>query len=494
MPTTNLNPAIVQAMASVEAATAHAATDPRRPRFHFRPPANWMNDPNGTIYHDGYYHLFYQHNPYGDDWGHMHWGHGRSRDLVHWEHLPIALWPSLELGEEHVFSGCARVNGAGEPMLFYTSVGTGDPRPGGTRLRARRRRNEQWAAVGDADWLTWRKHPANPVLALDTHGGPDFEGEWRDPYIFDADGRTFLVLGGDFGETSAVALYEAADAELTRWTYRKLLYTEPRHRTRFCECPNFIPVGDKWVLLTSPYRPVEYVVGDFDVASLTFTPQQRGILDPGYNETATANFYATNTVFAPRPEAGAPWARRVILLGWVRGFAPGRGWNGCLAIPRVLTVGPDNRPRQTPVAELDTLRGAHQSAAPVTLSGAAQVVDRLDRSVAEIQATLDPGDAPRCGLRLHPIDANAAAVDIIYDRQTILVDGIPAPLALDPGALLDLRIYLDGAVMEVFAAQGRVAVTRVVDLPVDGLTVEAVAHGGDAHLTAYDRWEMTSIW
>ena len=94
---------------SVAEAAARVGGDPTRPIVHFRPPAQWMNDPNGTIYVDGYYHLFYQHNPYGDAWGHMHWGHARSRDLVSWEHLPIALWPSERSGEEHVFSGCAAV-------------------------------------------------------------------------------------------------------------------------------------------------------------------------------------------------------------------------------------------------------------------------------------------------------------------------------------------------------------------------------------------------
>ncbi len=483
------NPAIAQAMTSVAAASAKAAADPRRPCFHFGPPANWMNDPNGTIYHNGYYHLFYQHNPYGDDWGHMHWGHARSRDLVRWEHLPIALWPSHELGEEHVFSGCARVNAAGEPLLFYTSVAHG--------AAGQRPPNGQWAAVGDPDWTTWRKHPANPIFRLETHGGPDFEGDWRDPYIFAADGRTFLVLGGNCGDTAAVALYEAADATLAHWTYRTLLHTEPRHQTRFCECPNFIPVDGKWVLLTSPYRPVEYIVGDFDLASLTFAPQQRGILDPGHNAFAPANFYATNTLFAPDG--------RCILLGWVRGFAAGRGWNGCLAVPRVLSIGPDNRPRQTPIAELATLRGAHHAAGPVTLTGAAQDVDRLERPVAEMWATLDPGDAPRCGLTLRPAGREPSGrgpdLEIVYDRQTLTVtgDGLvgAAPLALEPGAPLDLHIYLDGAVLEVFAAaQGeppRVAITHAVDLPLDGLVVAAQAWGNAAYLTAYDRWEMTPI-
>src|SRR3954466_7846509 len=120
---TSPNIAIERAMQSVAAAIPIAAGDPQRPHYHFGPPANWMNDPNGTIYANGYYHLFYQHNPYGDNWGHMHWGHARSRDLVHWQHLPIALWPSEELGEEHVFSGCATITEGSVPILFYTKVG-----------------------------------------------------------------------------------------------------------------------------------------------------------------------------------------------------------------------------------------------------------------------------------------------------------------------------------------------------------------------------------
>src|SRR5262245_47292866 len=117
--------AIDRAMASVEQATPRLEKDRTRPIYHVLGPANWMNDPNGPIYHKGFYHLFYQHNPYGDDWGNMHWGHVRSPDLVHWERLPIALWPSKEAGEDHVFSGCAVLNGAGQPMIFYTSIGRG---------------------------------------------------------------------------------------------------------------------------------------------------------------------------------------------------------------------------------------------------------------------------------------------------------------------------------------------------------------------------------
>ncbi len=220
---TYANPAIAKAMDSVAAAIDKAAADPTRPVYHFRPPALWMNDPNGTIYHNGYYHLFYQFNPYGDDWGHIHWGHARSRDLVDWEQLPIALAPSLELGEEHCFSGCAWINGRGERLLIYTKVGPGQAHE--------RPDNEQWAALGDADWITWQKHPANPILSLKTHGGPPFEGEWRDPFIFSEAGRIFLVLGGTYANTAGVALYEAEDADLLHWRYCSLLHQQPARKS-----------------------------------------------------------------------------------------------------------------------------------------------------------------------------------------------------------------------------------------------------------------------
>ncbi|HXG46495.1 MAG TPA: glycoside hydrolase family 32 protein, partial [Methylomirabilota bacterium] len=109
-------PAITRAMTSVAEATPRVQDDPQRPIYHFLAPAQWMNDPNGPLFHNGYYHLFYQYNPFGDQWGHMHWGHARSRDLVTWKHLPIALAPAKEHGEDHVFSGCATISPQGRPM------------------------------------------------------------------------------------------------------------------------------------------------------------------------------------------------------------------------------------------------------------------------------------------------------------------------------------------------------------------------------------------
>ena len=163
-------------MESVTAAIPKAESDPERPVWHFRPPANWNNDPNGTIFYKGWHHLFYQHNPYGSVWGHMHWGHARSRDLVNWEHLPIALWPSLEKGEEHIYSGGAILAADGRPHIFYTSIGKRDP--------------EQWMAIpADDDLIVWEKYARNPILTLEAHGGRKVY-DWRDPFPFRANGRT----------------------------------------------------------------------------------------------------------------------------------------------------------------------------------------------------------------------------------------------------------------------------------------------------------------
>jgi beta-fructofuranosidase len=97
-----------------------------RPSYHFLPEKNWMNDPNGPIHINGDYHLFYQYNPNGDEWGSIHWGHAKSKDLIHWEQMPIALHPSPERGEDHCFSGCSVIQD-GRPVIIYKYRSGSDP-------------------------------------------------------------------------------------------------------------------------------------------------------------------------------------------------------------------------------------------------------------------------------------------------------------------------------------------------------------------------------
>jgi beta-fructofuranosidase len=465
-------------MQSVAAAIPRAAADPQRPHYHFGPPANWMNDPNGTIYANGYYQLFYQHNPYGDTWGHMHWGHARSRDLIHWEHLPIALWPSHELGEEHVFSGCASTTASGVPYLLYTKVGPGRDN--------QRPPNEQWAALGDADWITWQKHPANPIFSLATHGGPPFEGEWRDPFIFHAGDRTFVVLGGDFGDTAAVALYEATDGELIHWQFRNMLHSAPRAEVGFSECPNFFAVGNDWVLLTSPYRPVEYEVGDFDLDTLTFTAQTKGVLDPGYTpDVTTAHYYATNILYAPDG--------RVILLGWVRGFPAGHGWNGCLALPRELSIGPDRRPRQNPIAEVAQLRGRMLTLNPQPLPPWAAIVATGLKASLELDVSLQLVSRQSVALRLRANNSIAPSLIITYDGATLSIGATRVPFTLAADESLRLHLFVDHSVSELYVNDGRLAITLVQPMPEALLDVEIESEAAGAELLSFTAWELSPV-
>jgi fructan beta-fructosidase len=140
-----------------------------RPQFHFTPERNWMNDPNGMVYHDGEYHLFYQHNPFGDKWGHMSWGHALSSDLVHWKHLPVAL---AEQGDLRIYSGSAVVDSANtsgfgteDPPLV--AIYTGHREESSTNQRV----EDQRLAYSTDRGRTWTHYSGNPILDL---GLPDF--------------------------------------------------------------------------------------------------------------------------------------------------------------------------------------------------------------------------------------------------------------------------------------------------------------------------------
>ena len=232
-------------MAAVKAAIPRAERDGTRPVYHFRPPAQWMNDPVGIVFHKGFYHVFYEFNPFADTWGATgtYWGHTRSRDLVHWEHLPIAFGPSIDLGERRCNSGCLAFNDSGTPVIFYTMV----PFEG---------RREHWAVLGDD--------------------------------------------------------------ELNRW--------------------------------------VEYFVGSFDVDTLKFTTEKHGILDYSYGPEHpnfwSRGLYATYTFSSPD--------ERCMMLGWVSGFKRGRGWHGCLSLPRVLSLDKEQNLIQSPACELSRRIGSRR--------------------------------------------------------------------------------------------------------------------------------------
>ena len=466
------NPAIARAMQSVQAAIPRAETDFSRPVYHFRPPAQWMNDPNGPIYHNGYYHLFYQHNPYGDEWGHTHWGHTRSKDLVYWEHLPIALWPSEEKGEDQCFSGCTVINGKGQPMIFYTSIGP---------KRQAYDSAQQWAALGEPDLIRWEKHPANPILTERLHGKVKIY-DWRDPFIFREQDRTFMVLGGKLekerGGDAVVLLYEAEDEELTCWKYQGILFRHPDKKLRSIECPNFFKLGDRWVLMLSPYGPVQYFVGTFDLKSLKFEPESEGLVD------YSANFYATNVLFDQKG--------RCILFGWVRDFfEKGRGWNGCLSFPRVLSISSDGQIVQKPLPEIEKIRDTHSRTSDIFLANTSHVLKDVGGGELEILAEFEKVEAKAFGLRLH--HPGEDGITIACKNGMLEVAGRIFPLRLLDKQMVRFHILIDRSVLEVYINESEVITTTVYLTP-GNLDMEIFANKGRAKVKALEVWKIKPIW
>ena len=471
------NDAITRGMTSTALAVERAEADPARPGFHFTAPANWMNDPNGPIYHERYYHIYYQYNPFGDKWGHMHWGHARSRDLVNWKQMPIALWPSTELGEEHVFSGCTTTNSLGTVVALYTSIQRG---------RSASDHAEQWMAVGDGDGNTFVKHTNNPVLAESIHtAGKVYD--WRDPFVFRDHGVVYLVCGGNLnqakGGKAVVTLYEATQGDLTQWKYRGVLFQHPDPAIKNIECPNFFKLGDRWVLLLSPHGKVQYFTGTFDAAAGKFTPSQQGLMDH------SEDYYAPNGMEDP--------SSRRILWGWVRGFPEDKGWNGCLTLPRLLSLSPEGHILQAPAPELSKLRGPQLTLSSAEIRDTTNYVEGFQSDSFEINLELELLDATSAGLQLRCSADGTKSVLLAVGRGELSVGDQRVQLPADPGTnpkVTQLRVFADRSVFEVYANGGRTCVTRVLSPGVADRGLALFAAGGAMKVRSLDVWPLRSIW
>jgi len=470
---------IGKARAAVQAAIPKAAQDRTRPVYHFRPPAQWMNDICGAIHYKGYYHIFYQYNPFsGDRWGddYTAWAHARSKNLLHWEDLPWAITPMKGRGERRCNSGCVTRDGNGRPRLFYTFVNE-------TRDSTRHGKREQWSAIPlDDDLITWRRVPDGSLMAAGMNGVPEeVDAGWSDPFVFRSGGRTFVTFKSCEG-----LVCEAMNAELTQWNYVGHMDGVDG------ECPNVFPLGNKWVLLRST-KPPTYVVGDFDPRNISFDMNGRqGVLDYGFGQDPpedrawTRGLYATNTFC---DDSG-----RCLMVGWVCGFKPGRGWNGCMSLPRVLSLDADNNLLQRPAAELKNLRGRHMQIENLDLRHESRRLDRIEGDTLEIIAEFKPNDARRFGLKVRCSEDGRNALLLSHGNGILDVAGTEVPVPLDPGAEdLTLHVFLDKSVMEVFINDGPTSVTRV-DYPGENDLGLAVFAEGSATVTSLDVWEMKAVW
>ncbi len=418
-------------------AAKKADEDPIRPEYHFHSPAQWMDDPNGVIWHKGYYHMMYSLNPDTDkyragmvyktgstlwspseaDWtgGITVWGHARSKDLIHWEHLPVALYPDTENSEYYIWFGCTVINDEGVPAAIYTSIGYEDRNPADSAL--------QFIAFGDDDLITWRQDRAvNPVMTEELHHGEKV-WEWRDPFVFRQNGKAFMILGGKEdkkqGGNAAVFLYEAANKAFTKWVYKGVLFEYPDPELRSCECPNIVNLGDKWVLFVSPYGcQVEYFAGELDAENCRFEWNNHGTVD------YSTHFYATNVI-----EDGKG---RNLLWGAVEGFQNTSGWNGVNSLPREISLNNEGKLVQKIPEELKMLRGEHYS-----LRGKETAVTRT--GCIELCVRCEAGKTGE--IRIGDTVISIGKENIIIEENSI--DRKEAEQC-------EMNIFLDKSMMEVF--------------------------------------------
>lgn len=446
------------------AAIPIADADLARPRYHFTAPAHWLNDPNGTIYHDGYYHLFYQHHPFSDDWGPMHWGHARSSDLLRWEHLPIALYPEGDGIENGIWSGCVVINKLGQPMAFYTR--SNHPKPAGAADDL-----TQAVAFGSEDLIEWEKRK-EPLL---TRTGPaaNYLADWRDPFIFHAEGRTFMTVGMT---GKGMPIYEALDDAFLQWEHRGIMAEHD------AECPNFFEVDGHWLYLSSPYSSVAYEIGDFDLDTLKFTPQSSGRYD--WSEFDHSCYYATNQLYSPDG--------RSILFGWIRGWAPGHGWNGAMGIPREVHIGADGILRTPPIAEMASLRRKLVLKHTFELADGSQPQPYLPGFQCELACQLSLRTAEKMGLGLFHSPDGTPDDTLWLASDGLHFDTIHIPLNESQLAKpVSIRLYIDHSVAELFVDGGRYCAVRVLkDWNPEHRGLSVFAEGEGASIIDLEIWHV----
>lgn len=451
--------------------------EPYRPQFHFTPASMWMNDPNGLIYYNGEYHLFYQYNPDATVWGPMNWGHAESTDLMHWTHLPIALKPD-PIGT--MFSGSA-VADTKDMSGFFN---------GGSGLVAIFSYSTQQVGIAYSsdNGLTWTKYSGNPVIP--NPGVSDF----RDPKVFwYAPGNEWImvVAGG------TLHIYSSPD--LKNW---KL---ESNNTNITTECPDLyeLPVdGDaansKWVLSLAGSA---YYIGSFDGHS--FTPES-----PRYTMNYGSDSYASQTY---NDTEG-----RRIMLSWMNNGSYSsqlstNAWNGTMTVPYQMTLktAPDGTVRlyQTPVDEVSTVRHDDTSFKNVTVTPDTNILKNLRGRALDITAEFQVNGTSKFGFKVLGTSTSAAVISYDAASKTLTLDRSLLPdlnisamknsssCTLAPiNNVIKLRILVDNSTIEVFGNDGQTVTTDLAFPDPAGDALTLYTQGENLTVNSLDVYQMSSTW
>ncbi|MCP4644516.1 MAG: glycoside hydrolase family 32 protein, partial [bacterium] len=429
--------------------------EPMRPQFHFSPRRGWNNDPNGLVYYKGEYHLYFQHNPYGWNWGNMHWGHAVSTDLVHWEELPIAIYPA-EFGD-WAFSGGALVDVANtggfktgdEDVIVaaYTSTGRGES-----------------IAFSNDRGRTFTDYEGNPVVK---HQGRDPKIIWYEP-----GGHWSMAVYDERDGKRGIAFHTSPD--LKAWTYQSWI-------DGYYECPEIFPLAVdgnpdqvKWVVYGADG---DYSIGAFD--GKTFTAES------GKHKGNCGNcFYASQTFSDLPAEDG-----RRIQIGWGRVATPGMPFNQMMLFPCVLTLRTTDdgvRMFTEPVGEIENVHEKVHELQDVTLKPGENPLSDISGDLFDVELAISMGEASAVALTVR-------GTTVRYDAkaQTLSCGDCEAPVRMRDG-MVDLRVLVDRTTVEIFANGGEVYMP--VGVMAKGDEVSLAAEGSACTVTHMKVAELRSAW
>ena len=475
------------------------AGDPHRPLYHYVNPEAMLNDPNGLCRWQDRWHLFYQAYPPEDT--RQHWGHAVSDDLVHWRDLPYCIYPDPE---ERCFSGATLVEEDRVVAIYH-----------GTKA------GNMVAVSNDPLLLNWEKVADKAVIPIRAPDGSELPYRVFDPCIWKKEGTYYSLSAGTKPEGPAGkpvrANFLLRSDDLEHWEYLHPFVEDDAYTLVGDDgaCPYFWPIGDRHILLFfSHMSGGQYLLGDYD------RERDKFVVTQGQK----FNFGGASPSGVHAPSATPDGSGDVIAIFNMNPGKPTEGWDQIMTLPRRLSVDGDDL-SMTPAGDIESLRGSHERIEDMSLPANREVVlDTVAGNALEIIAEIDPRESPMVELdllrspgreeftrvaffrdrgfslrRVFGRDARQSLLTIDSSYSSAAPDVLSrapetAPVLLEEGELLELRVFVDRSVVEVFANGRQCLAVRVYPDRADSIGVSLRAQGSAAWLRSLDAWQMNSIW
>lgn len=454
--------------------------DHHRQAFHIDPPSNWLNDPNGLVFFQNEYHVFFQYGPYSVSEGARHWGHYKSKDLVHWKALPPALAPGETYDRDGCFSGSAVVHNDQLYLIYTGHLDDASPK------------ETQCVAISE-DGVNFTKYAHNPVIKEKPRS--EFSEDFRDPKVWKQDDIYHMIVGNNHDGSGQALLYQSSD--LLNWEYQGVFAKSVGDQGFMWECPDFIQVDGDHYLILSPegmdgvnHKSI-YLQGEYDQDQKKFNQVSHHLIDYG------TDFYA--------PQTFVDYKGRTIMFGWLNLWessfpTSNAGFVGSLTIPRELHSR-KGKLIQEPVEELKKLR---QEKIEVELAGTVEQEIEQKLEVGEFDLTFhwSKGDEfVRLFLRTSKDRTEKTVVSLHVDSQRLSVDrensgegdtsGVSMPIDFS-AKTCHLRIFMDRTSLEIFAEEGeKVFSTRIY--PHEDSQAVHVEMGGSNPKLNLQAWKLRDV-